>query len=157
MGRASTARLDVAPLELQRAARSELEPAPVRLVVEVREAVLMQADAGVAALELGRQRGAERGRDHREVNRQPVLGEHVEQGAQAVVAPADVVVAEEDGHGSRRRVERRPDRMESHRHLKHVPVALRDAPRRPVSSGLDGCVCAMTCVNRTRTVVGAGT
>jgi hypothetical protein len=56
----------------------------------------------------------ERRRDHRQVDRQRELGEQVQQRAQAVGAPARVVVAEEEEDGSGSGVERGPDGLQHH-------------------------------------------
>ena len=94
------------------AGRAELALAPGRLVVDVREAVLVQVHpAGPGPHgQLGRQRRVQLGRDHREVDRQRPPVEQVEQRPQPLVAPAGVVVAEE--HRARALVQRPPDRIE---------------------------------------------
>ena len=80
------------------AARSRAGPnshlRPSTLVVGVRVAVLVQA--GVAFEQRGGERLGELRGDHREVERQAVLGEAGDQLQQALVLPAGVVVAEED-------------------------------------------------------------
>jgi hypothetical protein len=65
-------------------------------VVEVGEAVLVQANRAIG--QLLRERGVGRRGDHRQVDGQRELGEEVQQGPQAVGAPARVVVAEEQRH-----------------------------------------------------------
>ena len=115
---ATPAGLDVAPLLGRRACRPELLLAALGLVVGVVVAVLVQPEApggGVAGAQLARERRVQRGRDDRDVEREPRAVEVVEQLEQALVAPPGVVVAEEEhdrlGRGVEalaRRVEPRP-------------------------------------------------
>ena len=78
----------------RRARGPELALAPFELVVGVRVAVLVQA--GVGRHQLRREHLVQLRGDHREVQRQPVLGEARDQLEQPLVLPAGVVVAEED-------------------------------------------------------------
>jgi hypothetical protein len=77
-------------------------------VVDVREPVLVQADARPRH-QLAREPGVELARDDRDVGRQRARGEHGEQLEEPHVAPPGVVVAEEESHriGSRRARTRR--------------------------------------------------
>src|SRR5439155_90113 len=96
---ATPAGLDVAPLLGRRACRPELLLAALGLVVGVVVAVLVQPEApggGVASAQLARERRVQRGRDDRDVEREPRAVEVVEQLEQALVAPPGVVVAEEE-------------------------------------------------------------
>ena len=108
------ARVDVAPLLLVRPARPELVLAPLRLVVDVREPVLVDRDA--AGRQLARRLRAEGLRDRGDVERKPARLEAIQQDAQPVVAPAGVVVAEEDRHLGGRGVERSGHGIEPSNH-----------------------------------------
>ena len=105
---APTSALEVAQLRRPVAGRPELAASSLRLVVAVRVAVLVHAQDLVGPVdpadELPREHGSQEGRDHGEVERQSALLEQVEQREQTVVAPARVVVAEEDRHRPRRDV-----------------------------------------------------
>ena len=82
--------------------------AALRLVVDVREPVLVQREAVArAGAQLAREARAERLRDHGHVERQAAALEAVDEHAQAVGRPAGVVVAEEHRHRDGRGVERR--------------------------------------------------
>ena len=85
----------------------------------MREAVLVQRQplAGAGA-QLPRQPGPQGLRDHRQVERQAVIAEAVEQRQQAVVAPAGVVVAEEHRHLGGPRIERLGHGIEPSNHSK---------------------------------------
>ena len=94
---------DVGALAGLRARGTELVLAPVGLVVQVGAAVLVQPHAAAPA-QIARKLVAERARDHRDVHGHG--REHVEQHQQLLVAPARVIVAEEDRDGLRGGVER---------------------------------------------------
>src|SRR5438093_4976165 len=102
--------LDVAPLIETGSGMAEFTFAAFVLVVDVREPVLVDGDAiariAHGSLESPRERQTELRRNHRQIDRQAVAGEEIEQREEPVVAPADIVVAEEERHRSARRVER---------------------------------------------------
>ncbi len=95
---------DIGALGGRVARRAELALASLDLVVGVRVAVLVQA--GVALEQRGGERLGQLRRDHREVQRQAVLGEAADQLEQPLVVPAGVVVAEEDLDRGWRGIER---------------------------------------------------
>ena len=102
--------LDVAPLIETGSGMAEFTFAAFVLVVDVREPMLVDGDAiariAHGSLESPRERRAELRRNHRQIDGQAVAGEKIEQREEPVVAPADIVVAEEKCDRSRRRVER---------------------------------------------------
>ena len=109
---------DVGELRCGRAGRAELALAPLGLVAAVRVAVLVQPNGWRSARSssAAASAGVSVERDRGEVDRHGALGEDVEQRHQAVVAPARVVVAEEERDGLGRGVERGAQRTEPGAH-----------------------------------------
>jgi hypothetical protein len=87
-----------------------------RLMVDVRPAMLVKADSPGSPCgrfgQTGRVPGPELAWDDREVDRQTTVGEQIEQGPQALVVPADVVVAKEELDRMACAVQRRSQRVE---------------------------------------------
>ena len=110
------ARGDVTPLRVSRPGGAELARPAQRLVVRVREPVLVKGEQAALRLRTApegrRQPSVERGRDDRDVERDRGMGEDVEKGEQPPVGPARVVVAEVERARRVGRVELRAERLE---------------------------------------------
>jgi hypothetical protein len=85
-------------------------------VIRVRIAVLVEAEQARrgerAALELGCELGRQRGGYHGQIEGNGSRGEELEQCQQSIVVPASVVVAEEERHPTRCRIEFPAERVE---------------------------------------------
>src|SRR5262245_52788792 len=103
---------DVGELNVRGPRRAELALASDRLVVGVRETVLMHVREAAALVKDRRRRPSHGGRDGSDVDPHAGVAEGVQEEAEPVVAPAGVVGAEEERDGLLGAGERRPQRIE---------------------------------------------